>query len=67
VATRLGLLYPIMSDETDDFSRALRFPTFEVDRTVLLKRITLVMYEGEVVGDYPVFPSDHLLVSLFGN
>lgn len=59
VATRLGLPYPILSDEDGVFSAGLRLPTFEVDGTVLLKRITLLIYEGRVVGrDYPVFPSD---------
>jgi peroxiredoxin len=74
VARRLGLPYAILSDETGAFWRAMGLPTFEVDGVVLLKRITLLMYEGEVVGrDYPVFPSDQaasaseLLVSIFGN
>ncbi|KAH0828967.1 redoxin domain protein [Lanmaoa asiatica] len=59
VATRLGLPYPILSDETRVFSEALRLPKFEVEGMVLLKRITLLMYEGKVIGrDYPVFPSD---------
>lgn len=58
-AARLGLPYPILSDEGGVFLGALRLPTFEVDGVVLLKRITLLMYEGKVVGrDYPVFPSD---------
>lgn len=59
VATRLGLPYAILSDEKRMFSAGLRLPTFEVDGMVLLKRITLLMYEGKVVGvDYPVFPSN---------
>ncbi|KAF8557901.1 hypothetical protein OG21DRAFT_1434396 [Imleria badia] len=75
VATRLGLPYPILSDEAGAFWKALRLPTFEADGMVLLKRITLLLYEGDVVGrDYPVFPSDQaarraldLVVSVFGN
>lgn len=59
VATRLGLPYPILSDQTHLFSEALGLPTFEVEGMVLLKRITLLIYEGKVIGrDYPVFPSD---------
>ncbi|KAG8220514.1 putative thiol-specific antioxidant related protein [Butyriboletus roseoflavus] len=59
VATRLGLPYPILSDERRAFSGALGLPTFEVEGVVLLKRITLLVYEGKVIGrDYPVFPSD---------
>lgn len=75
VATRLALPYPILSDEAGEFWRALRLPTFEVEGMVLLKRITLLLYEGGVVGrDYPIFPSDEaakraldLVVSVFGN
>lgn len=41
------------------FSEALGLPTFEAEGMVLLKRITLLIYYGKVVGrDYPVFPSD---------
>jgi len=75
VAQRLALPYPILSDETGEFRRALNLPTFEVDGIVLLKRITLLLHEGEVVGrDYPVFPTNEaarraldLVVSVFGN
>ncbi|KAF8430688.1 Redoxin-domain-containing protein [Boletus edulis BED1] len=75
VAQRLALPYPILSDEMGEFRRALKLPTFEANGMVLLKRITLLLHEGEVVGrDYPVFPTDEaarraldLVASVFGN
>ncbi|KIJ66169.1 hypothetical protein HYDPIDRAFT_66374, partial [Hydnomerulius pinastri MD-312] len=59
VADRLHLPYPILSDEVFAFTNALKLPTFVADGMLLLKRITLLLFEGKVVGrDYPVFPSD---------
>ncbi|KAH7883337.1 Redoxin, partial [Phlebopus sp. FC_14] len=58
-ANRLHLPYPILSDASFQLTDALKLPTFEVEGMVLLKRITLLVYEGKVVGkDYPVFPSN---------
>ena len=56
---RLHLPFEILSDETLEFLKALRLPTFEVDGMKLIKRITLIMRDGKIEKVfYPVFPSD---------
>jgi peroxiredoxin len=56
---RLGLTYPLLSDESLALTRALRLPTFETGGLTLLRRLTLIVRDG-VVADaiYPVFPPD---------
>ena len=56
---RLGLTYPLLSDESLALAGALRLPTFETDGLTLLRRLTLIVRDG-VVADviYPVFPPD---------
>ena len=58
-AERLGLPYPLLSDERLSLARSLSLPTFEVEGVVVLKRLTLLLSDG-VVEDvlYPVFPPD---------
>jgi peroxiredoxin len=58
-ASRLHLPFPILSDETLAFTKALKLPTFSVDGMTLLKRMALVIDDG-VIGKvfYPVFPPD---------
>ncbi|KAH7911391.1 peroxiredoxin [Hygrophoropsis aurantiaca] len=59
VAERLHLPYPILSDQDLALTKALKLPTFDVSGEILIKRITLLLNAGEVVGfNYPVFPSD---------
>jgi peroxiredoxin len=58
-AERLGLPYPLLSDERLELARALRLPLFEVEGVVLLKRLTLFLRDGVVERVlYPVFPPD---------
>jgi peroxiredoxin len=58
-ATRLRLPFALLSDSDLAFAGALGLPTFEVDRMVLLKRLTLVIDEGWIEKVfYPVFPPD---------
>ena len=53
------LPFTLVSDENLDFTRALNLPTFEFDDVTLLKRITLIARDGEIVKVfYPVFPPD---------
>jgi len=59
LADRLGLPFPILSDERLELTRALRLPNFEVAGETLLKRLTLLVADGEVEHVwYPVFPPD---------
>jgi peroxiredoxin len=63
-AERLGLPFPLLSDEDLRLTRALNLPTFTAEledgsRATLLKRLTLVIREGQIVhAFYPVFPPD---------
>jgi len=56
---RLGLPYPLLSDERLRLTRALRLPTFEVEGMTLLRRLTLILDRGRIADVvYPVFPPD---------
>ena len=56
---RLHLPYELLSDEDLDFAEALSLPTFEAEGMVLLKRLTMVIYDGWIGKVfYPVFPPD---------
>ena len=58
-AERLGLPYSLLSDEGLALASAMRLPTFEVDGTTLLRRLTMVLRDGRVNRVlYPVFPPD---------
>ena len=58
-ATRLGLPFPLLSDERLELTGALRLPTFEAAGLTLLKRITLLLDRGTIERVwYPVFPPD---------
>ncbi len=57
--SRLQLPYALLSDEQLALSTALRLPTFDVDGTTLLRRLTMVLADGIVDHVlYPVFPPD---------
>jgi peroxiredoxin len=54
---RLQLPFELLSDERLAFAAALGLPTFEVDGTTLLKRLTLIIEDGRIEKVfYPVFP-----------
>jgi peroxiredoxin len=58
-ATRLHLRYALLSDAQLHFTAALRLPTFTVEGTTLLRRLTMVIRNGSVEHViYPVFPPD---------
>ena len=59
MADRLSLPFPVLSDESLEFTTALGLPTFETSGLTLLKRITLVIDDGRITRVfYPVFPPD---------
>ena len=59
LAERLGLPFPVLSDERLELTRALRLPTFETNGWTLLRRLTLVIDDGRISHVfYPVFPPD---------
>ena len=54
---RLELPFPLVSDANLEFATALDLPTFDVAGMRLIKRITLICYEGWIEKVfYPVFP-----------
>lgn len=56
-AERLHLPFPLLSDEGLEFARALALPTFEAGGMTLIRRLTLVIRDGEIEKVfYPVFP-----------
>jgi peroxiredoxin len=58
-AQRLGLPYPLLSDQKLLFVGALKLPTFQFDSMTLIKRLTLVIDDGRIAKVfYPVFPPD---------
>ncbi|WP_182085635.1 peroxiredoxin [Aureimonas sp. ME7] len=58
-AERLHLPFPLLSDAALEWQDMLDLPTFEADGDVLLKRLTMIARDGEIVAAlYPVFPPD---------
>jgi len=54
---RLRLPFELLSDAELRFARALQLPTFVVEGMTLIKRLTLVIEDGQIVKVfYPVFP-----------
>jgi len=54
---RLHLPFGLLSDEKLEFAKALDLPTFEAEGMILIKRLTLVIENGEIVKVfYPVYP-----------
>jgi peroxiredoxin len=59
MAARLDLPFEVLSDAELELVRALRLPTFELDGTTFVKRLTLIIAGGEIEHVfYPVFPPD---------
>jgi peroxiredoxin len=58
-ASRLGLPFPLLSDEQLRLAETPRLPTFEVSGLRLFKRLTMVVTGGRINRVfYPVFPPD---------
>jgi peroxiredoxin len=56
---RLAVPFEVLSDEHFALTRALRLPTFTVDGMTLMKRLTLIVRNGQIEHVfYPVFPPD---------
>ena len=67
LAHRLQLPFAILSDADLALTRAWRMPTFEVAGQMLLKRLTLVLFDGRVEHLwYPVFPPDRHAEEVLG-
>lgn len=58
-ASRLHLPYELLSDQDFAFTDVIGLPTFHARDRRLIKRVTLIMHDGEIVKYfYPVFPPD---------
>jgi peroxiredoxin len=58
-AERLHLPFSLLSDEDLSLANALPLPTFVVTEMTLLKRLTLVIRDGQIEHVfYPIFPPD---------
>lgn len=56
---RLHLTFALLSDAQLDFANALKLPTFNIEGMRLIKRITLIAFDGKIQQCfYPVFPPD---------
>jgi len=56
---RLHLPFELLSDSELKFATALKLPTFQVASLTLLKRLTLIIHDGQIGKVfYPVFPPD---------
>jgi peroxiredoxin len=59
MAARLHLPFPVLSDENLKLTEALQLPTMEVAGLTLIKRLALVVDDGNITHVfYPVFPPD---------
>lgn len=57
---RLHLPYPLLSDADAALTKAMDLPTFTANGETLLRRVTLIARDHEVVNvAYPVFPPDN--------
>jgi peroxiredoxin len=58
-ATRLHLPFPLLSDADYQLTDQLTLPTFDSSGIRLLKRLTLIIRDGQIIKAlYPVFPPD---------
>jgi peroxiredoxin len=58
-AERLHLPFPLLSDAKLELTRALRLPTMQVAGLTLIKRLAMVIDDGNISKVfYPVFPPD---------
>src|SRR5215510_631918 len=59
MAARLHLPFPVLSDEKLKLTEALQLPTMEVADLTLIKRLALIVDDGNITHVfYPVFPPD---------
>ncbi len=58
-AERLHLPFELLSDSAFEFTTSLRLPTFDIAGLTLIKRLTLIVNDGQIKKVfYPVFPPD---------
>ena len=63
MTTRLDISYDIVSDSDLKFTKKMNLPTFKIDNSIYIKRLTLII-ERSIIKKifYPIFPPDlHIL------
>jgi peroxiredoxin len=56
---RLHVPFEVLSDNDLALTRALNLPTFEIERRVFIKRLTMILRQGRIAHVfYPIFPPD---------
>jgi peroxiredoxin len=64
---RLGLSYPLLSDERLMLATSLALPTFDFHGRRYYKRVTLIVFQGRIEAAlYPVFPPDQAAEQALG-
>ena len=59
MAERLHLPFAVLSAESMAMTNTMRLPTFQTAGLHLLKRLTLIVKDGQVMAvKYPIFPSN---------
>ena len=59
MTTRLKVPYDIVSDSELNFSKLMNLPNFEINNTVFIKRLTLIIEQSIIKKVfYPIFPPD---------
>ena len=59
MAERLHLPFQVVSDVDFKLQKSLNLPTFVAAGMTLLKRLTIIAKDGQIVSvHYPIFPSD---------
>lgn len=54
---RLHVPFEVLSDNNLALTRALNLPTFEIERRVFIKRLTMILRQGRIAHVfYPIFP-----------
>lgn len=62
---RLHLPFPLLSDMHLNLSNTLRLPIFSKNGITLLKRVTLIIRDGQIIKYfYPVFPPDKNVIDV---
>jgi peroxiredoxin len=64
--TRLGLPFELLNDSGYALTDGMRLPTFEYERSRLIKRLTVIAIDGIITKVfYPVFPPDRSAEDVF--
>ena len=59
MTTRLFIPYDVLSDNELKFSKLMDLPTFKINNSIFIKRLTLIIKKSVIIKVfYPIFPPD---------